>query len=70
MTGSDLEGLHTLKYVLGPGEMKNASTTMSKSAQVLDNALGAVGSTPLIRLDKVVEANGLKCNLCKLSLPI
>lgn len=41
---------------------------MSKSAQVLDNALGAVGSTPLIRLDRIAEANGLKCNLRELSL--
>jgi len=40
---------------------------MLKSAHVLDNALGAVGLTPLIRLDKVAEANDLKCNLCKLS---
>ena len=35
------------------------------SPQIIDNALGAVGQTPLIRLDKVAQANGLKCNLCK-----
>ncbi|KIK01479.1 hypothetical protein K443DRAFT_565105 [Laccaria amethystina LaAM-08-1] len=33
------------------------------SPQILDNALGAVGHTPLIRLDKIAESNGLKCNL-------
>ncbi|KAF8074866.1 cystathionine beta-synthase [Lyophyllum atratum] len=33
------------------------------SPQILDNALGAVGKTPLIRLDKVAKQNGLKCNL-------
>ncbi|RDB20835.1 Cystathionine beta-synthase [Hypsizygus marmoreus] len=33
------------------------------SPQILDNALGAVGHTPLIRLDKVAKRNGLKCNL-------
>ncbi|KAG5647811.1 hypothetical protein DXG03_007733 [Asterophora parasitica] len=31
--------------------------------QILDNALGAVGHTPLIRLDKVAKQNNLKCNL-------
>ena len=33
---------------------------------IIDNALGAVGHTPLIRLDKVAKANGLKCNLCEI----
>ncbi|KAG6810766.1 hypothetical protein H0H92_010423 [Tricholoma furcatifolium] len=33
--------------------------------QILDNALGAVGHTPLIRLDKIAKLNGLKCNLRK-----
>ncbi|KAF9054536.1 cystathionine beta-synthase [Panaeolus papilionaceus] len=33
------------------------------SPQVLDNALGAVGHTPLIRLDKIAKEDGLKCNL-------
>ncbi|KAF6761727.1 cystathionine beta-synthase [Ephemerocybe angulata] len=31
--------------------------------QVLDNALGAVGKTPLIRLDKIAKDQDLKCNL-------
>ncbi|KAG6845486.1 hypothetical protein H0H87_008383, partial [Tephrocybe sp. NHM501043] len=31
--------------------------------QILDNALGAVGQTPLIRLDNVAKLKGLKCNL-------
>ncbi|KAJ7066635.1 tryptophan synthase beta subunit-like PLP-dependent enzyme [Mycena amicta] len=30
---------------------------------VLDDALGAVGNTPLIRLDKIAAQLGLKCNL-------
>ncbi|KAH9479388.1 Cystathionine beta-synthase [Psilocybe cubensis] len=32
-------------------------------SQILDNALGGVGHTPLIRLDKIAKANDLKCNL-------
>ncbi|KAE9399524.1 cystathionine beta-synthase [Gymnopus androsaceus JB14] len=31
--------------------------------QILNNALDAVGNTPLIRLDKVAKLYGLKCNL-------
>ncbi|KAJ3796314.1 tryptophan synthase beta subunit-like PLP-dependent enzyme [Lentinula aff. detonsa] len=31
--------------------------------QILNNALDAVGNTPLIRLDKVAVLHGLKCNL-------
>ncbi|KAH9913641.1 cystathionine beta-synthase [Amylocystis lapponica] len=36
---------------------------MPYAPQVLDNALGAVGNTPLIRLDKIAAQEGLKCNL-------
>lgn len=36
------------------------------NAKVLDSALEAVGDTPLIRLDRLAEAHGLKCNLCVL----
>ncbi|PPQ98252.1 hypothetical protein CVT26_003423 [Gymnopilus dilepis] len=32
-------------------------------SQILDNALGGVGHTPLIRLDKIARLHGLKCNL-------
>ena len=35
---------------------------------IIDNALGAVGHTPLIRLDKIAKANGLKCNLCEFTV--
>lgn len=35
--------------------------------QILDNALGAVGNTPLIRLDNIKRELGLKCNLRKFS---
>lgn len=31
---------------------------------VLNSALDAVGHTPLIRLDRIAEAEGFKCNLC------
>lgn len=31
---------------------------------VLNNALEAIGHTPLIRLDRIAEAEGIKCNLC------
>ncbi|KAF8635038.1 hypothetical protein AX15_000576 [Amanita polypyramis BW_CC] len=33
------------------------------SPHILDNALGAVGNTPLIRLDKLAKIHNLKCNL-------
>ncbi|KAF8906303.1 cystathionine beta-synthase [Gymnopilus junonius] len=33
------------------------------SYQIIDNALGGVGHTPLIRLDKIARENDLKCNL-------
>ncbi|VDB90619.1 unnamed protein product [Peniophora sp. CBMAI 1063] len=36
---------------------------MSPPAVVLDSALGAVGNTPLIRLDRLAHHEGLKCNL-------
>ena len=35
------------------------------SRQILDNALEAVGNTPLIRLDKLARLHGLECNLCE-----
>ncbi|PCH44170.1 pyridoxal phosphate-dependent enzyme beta subunit [Wolfiporia cocos MD-104 SS10] len=36
---------------------------MPFSPHVLDNALGAVGNTPLIRLDRIAREEGLQCNL-------
>jgi len=36
---------------------------MSHPVRILDNALDAVGKTPLIRLDKIAQLHGLKCNL-------
>jgi hypothetical protein len=33
---------------------------------VLDSVLDAVGHTPLIRLKRIQEEEGVKCNLCKL----
>ncbi|KAF8555880.1 pyridoxal phosphate-dependent enzyme, beta subunit [Imleria badia] len=36
---------------------------MVSSRRILDNALDAVGNTPLIRLDKIAAEEGLKCNL-------
>lgn len=36
---------------------------MPRPAGILDNALAAVGNTPLIRLSKIAEQEGLKCNL-------
>ena len=38
---------------------------MSSATHILDNALDAVGHTPLIRLDKIARQEELKCNLCK-----
>jgi cystathionine beta-synthase len=32
---------------------------------ILDSALDAIGHTPLIRLDRIARAEGLKCNLRK-----
>ena len=36
---------------------------MTLQAGILDNALDAVGHTPLIRLDRIAKDAGLKCNL-------
>ncbi|TFY79282.1 hypothetical protein EWM64_g4733 [Hericium alpestre] len=36
---------------------------MSRPTTILDTALDAVGNTPLIRLDRIAEHEGLKCNL-------
>jgi hypothetical protein len=42
----------------------STTTAMSFPARaILDNALDAVGNTPLIRLDKIATQEGLKCNL-------
>ena len=30
---------------------------------ILDDALAAVGHTPLVRLDRIAKEEGLKCNL-------
>jgi hypothetical protein len=37
---------------------------------ILDNVLDAIGNTPLIRLDKIARAEGLRCNLCKIRTPV
>jgi len=42
---------------------------MPRQAGILNNALDAVGHTPLIRLDKVAKDAGLKCNLCTFAFP-
>jgi hypothetical protein len=39
------------------------SYRMTRPVRILDNALEAVGYTPLIRLDKIAQAEGLQCNL-------
>ncbi|KAI0793869.1 cystathionine beta-synthase [Fomes fomentarius] len=36
---------------------------MTHTTQILDNALGAVGHTPLVRLDRIAKEEGLQCNL-------
>lgn len=43
----------------------DASETSTKHhwAGVLDSSLDAVGHTPLVRLDRIAKAEGLKCNL-------
>lgn len=43
--------------------MTTADSTSHWSG-VLDSALDAVGQTPLIKLDRIAKAEGLKCNLC------
>jgi len=43
---------------------KNKTLLSSESLMIIDNALGAVGHTPLIRLDKIAATHGLRCNLC------
>ncbi|TFK86983.1 cystathionine beta-synthase [Polyporus arcularius HHB13444] len=36
---------------------------MSRTAHIIDDVLGAVGNTPLIRLDRIANEEGLQCNL-------
>ena len=36
---------------------------MPYAPHVLDDALGAVGNTPLIRLDRIARQEGIECNL-------
>ncbi|KAI0741959.1 cystathionine beta-synthase [Daedaleopsis nitida] len=36
---------------------------MSHTPRIIDNALGAVGNTPLVRLDRIAKKEGLECNL-------
>ena len=47
----------------GLARSKLGSFGLSMTAHILDNALDAVGNTPLIRLDKIAAEEGLKCNL-------
>lgn len=44
--------------------MASETATTHHWQGILNNALEAVGNTPLIRLDKIAEQEGLKCNLC------
>ena len=39
-------------------------------AHILENALEAVGNTPLIRLDNIAKQQGFKCNLRTFFAPI
>ena len=39
------------------------SSLTSSRSRIIDNALDAVGQTPLIRLDKIAKQEGLQCNL-------
>ena len=39
--------------------------TMPRQAGILNDALDAVGHTPLLRLDRIAKDRGLKCNLCR-----
>ncbi|PIL24931.1 hypothetical protein GSI_12818 [Ganoderma sinense ZZ0214-1] len=36
---------------------------MARTPQIIDDALGAVGNTPLVRLDRIAKEEGLQCNL-------
>lgn len=38
---------------------------MAHTAQIIDSALGAVGNTPLVRLERIAKQEGLQCNLCE-----
>ena len=44
---------------------------MSRTTLIVDDALGAVGNTPLVRLDRIAKEQGLQCNLreCMLRTP-
>lgn len=39
------------------------ATTPCDRKLILDNVLDGVGRTPLVRLDRIAKAHGLKCNL-------
>lgn len=45
------------------------SIAMPYAPHVLDDALGAVGNTPLIRLDRIAKQEGIECNLRKSPSP-
>ena len=46
-----------------PAEKTTHPRIMSSRTHISDNALGAVGETPLVRLDRIAEHEGLQCNL-------
>jgi hypothetical protein len=53
----------TMSKVIG-GEVDNPNRHHWHG--VLDSALDAVGHTPLIKLSRIAQEEGFKCNLCEL----
>ena len=37
---------------------------------LLDDILGAIGRTPLVRLNKIPKSLGIECEVCKFSAPV
>jgi len=59
------EPLPQIYYMRGLRVLHPYNYTDEVSPQILNDALGAVNHTPLIRPDKFAERFGLRCNLCK-----
>lgn len=41
-----------------------------QTSKILPNVLAAIGNTPMIKLNKIPDAAGLKCNVCKFILDL
>lgn len=54
---------HTTIFTFTFFEYLSTQSLNNMTHQILDSVLDAVGSTPLIRLNRIAQAEGLQCNL-------